>query len=209
MAAIDDLIISLSDDAMPVRQAAHPLTLFLLWTLVAALYIGGTLLILPPRPDLAQKITEPFFAAEIALLTLIVLTSGLSAVILSFPDLHQKNRLACLATAPLLAFIALMYFLYRNDTAPLPAHGMECLACISLLSLLPAFGIFYTLRKYASVHYYSTGAVALIAAFAVGCLALRLSEQTDSIHHLVQWHYIPMAGFALLGVWLGGRLLKW
>lgn len=43
----------------------------------------------------------------------------------------------------------------------------------------------------------------------MGALSLRLSEQTDSILHVIQWHYLPMIAVSLVGLWLGKTLLKW
>jgi hypothetical protein len=65
------------------------------------------------------------------------------------------------------------------------------------------------MRKYASTHSYWAGSIALLFAFSVGALWLRLHEINDSILHVVEWHYLPMLGFGLAGLWLGKTLLKW
>jgi hypothetical protein len=49
----------------------------------------------------------------------------------------------------------------------------------------------------------------MLSAFSIGAITLRLSEQTNSIIHVIEWHYLPMVGVAWLGVWLGKSLLKW
>jgi len=38
---------------------------------------------------------------------------------------------------------------------------------------------------------------------------LRLYEQTDSIMHVIEWHYLPMIVFGIIGMWLGKTALKW
>jgi hypothetical protein len=43
----------------------------------------------------------------------------------------------------------------------------------------------------------------------VGALWESLHEQTDSIIHVVEWHYLPMIGFGIIGMWLGKKALKW
>jgi len=77
------------------------------------------------------------------------------------------------------------------------------------MTLLPAAWAFYSLRKLASTHYRLAGSAALLSAFSVGALWLRLHEQTDSITHLVEWHYLPMLALGLAGLWLGKLVLKW
>jgi hypothetical protein len=65
------------------------------------------------------------------------------------------------------------------------------------------------MRKFASTHHCWAGGIALLAAFSVGALWLRLYEQTDSIMHVIEWHYLPMIFIGLAGMWLGRRILKW
>ena len=65
------------------------------------------------------------------------------------------------------------------------------------------------MRKFASTHYHLAGAIALLSAFSVGALWLRLHEVNDSIVHVVEWHYLPMLAVGFIGLWLGKLLLKW
>ncbi|HTY98673.1 MAG TPA: NrsF family protein, partial [Rhodocyclaceae bacterium] len=61
----------------------------------------------------------------------------------------------------------------------------------------------------ASTHGRWAGSIAVLAAFSVGALWLRLHEVNDSIAHVVIWHYLPMLAAGSLGFGLGKRLLKW
>jgi len=65
------------------------------------------------------------------------------------------------------------------------------------------------MRKYASTHYRLAGSVALLSAFSVGAMWLRLHEVNDSIAHVIEWHYLPMLAIGLIGLWLGRVVLKW
>lgn len=211
MTNIEELVDSLIQDAAPVKPAPHPFMLSLRWVAVAVVYLVVSLWISGLRPDLMQKINEPWFVAEMAALTLIFIATSLSAAVLVFPDLHQMRKTA-LAPAGLFAlFIAIMFFAWRADVppAPLPMHSFECTASITLFSLLPAAWTFFFMRQYASTHCRWAGSVALIFAFSVGALWLRLYELNDSIIHVIQWHYLPMLGIGLVGWWMGKRLLKW
>ena len=211
MANIDELVESLARDAAPVKQAPHPLMLSLGWVAAAAVYLVVSLWISGLRPDLMQKLDEPWFVAEMVSLALIFIATSLSAAVLAFPDLHQMRKVA-LAPAGLFAlFVAILFFAWRADIppAPLPMHSFECTASITLFSLLPAAWTFLAMRRYASTHYRWAGSVALLSAFSVGALWLLLHELNDSIIHVIQWHYLPMLGIGLVGWWLGKRLLKW
>jgi hypothetical protein len=163
------------------------------------------------RADIAVKLANPFYVTELAVLVLVIGSTGLSAVVLSYPDMHQAPGLALAPLLPLAAFAGLLLAGWIMDSPPaaLPPHSYECTLCITLYSMVAAAGLFYYLRKQASTHLYATGAVALVSAFGIGCLALRLSEPTDSVVHLVRWHYLPMLGSGLLGLVAGRVVLKW
>ena len=108
----------------------------------------------------------------------IFIATSLSAAVLAFPDLHQMRK-AALAPAGLFAlFVAIMFFAWRADVppAPLPVHSFECTVSITLFSLLPAAWTFFSMRKFASTHYRWAGSIALLSAFSVGALWLRLHE---------------------------------
>jgi hypothetical protein len=118
-----------------------------------------------------------------------------------------------LARAPALLFglfAALLYFAWRtHPAAPLPEHSYQCTLCITLVSIPPAVWTLLVMRRYACTHFRAAGGIALMSAFSIGALWLRLHEVNDSIVHVLQWHYLPMLMVGLLGLCLGKRLLKW
>ena len=208
---IEQLIAGLSKDAQTVKPAPRPWLLGLKWLAVAAAYLLVALLISGLRPDWVLQLHKPWFVAEVALLFGILVSTAFSAAILSFPDLHQQRR-AAFAPVWIFALFALaMFFSWLADNlpSPLPVHSFECTISILLFSLLPTAGIFYAMRQFASTHLQLSGIVAVLFAFSTGALWLRLHEQTDSIIHLVEWHYLPMIAVGLIGLLLGKMLLRW
>jgi hypothetical protein len=105
----------------------------------------------------------------------------------------------------------LLVFEWQFDShpAPLPKHNLECTFSITLTAVLPAMWTFYALRKYASTNYKLAGSVSLLSAFSLGSLWLRLHEETDSMAHVLEWHYLPMLVIVIVGLLLGKQLLKW
>lgn len=211
MANIDDLVARLAQDATAVRPAPHPFLLSLQWIGAAAAYLAVSLALSGPRPDLLERFHSPWFVAEVATLLAIFIVTAISAALLAFPDLHQKRTLAFAPVVPFLLFVVVMLFAWHADSPPSlpPVHSFECTLSITLMTLLPAGWTFYSLRKFASTHYRLAGSVALLSAFSVGALWLRLHETTDSIAHVVEWHYLPMLAIGLLGLWLGKLILRW
>lgn len=211
MKDIEQLVAQLSSEATPIRPAPAPLQLSLRWAGAAFIYLLIALAASGLRSDLAHALQNPWFAAELLLLLLILLGTLLGAALLAFPDLHQKRTLAYTPAALFGLFILLLFFAWHADTppAPFPVHSFECTLDITFISLIPAALAFFVLRGYASTHPRWAGSFALLAAFSVGAIWLRLYEVNDSILHVVQWHYLPMVGVGLIGWTLGARLLKW
>lgn len=208
---IEKLVETLSKDVQPVKPAPHPYLLSLQWIGAAAIYLIVTLALTGLRPDWRTSFVEPWFVAEIVALFALFIVSALGTALLAFPDLHQKRLLAFAPLLPAILFVAVILSAALADTpsAPLPEHSIECTCSILLTMLLPALWTFYSLRRYASTHYRLAGSIALLSAFSVGALWLRLHEVNNSIAHVVEWHYLPMLGVGLLGLWVGRLLLKW
>jgi len=206
----EELIHILSAEKVALRRLSTPARIFWQWLLVSLLSVGGMLAIFGLRDDLNEKLTNGFFVAEIFTLSAITISMAFAAAIYSFPDLYQRKYSLYIPPIALLAFVFSLVFAYmENANAPLPEHSFICLFCITMFSMIPALWMFYLLRKQASTHLKMAGCTALLAACSIGALTLRLSEKTDSIEHLILWHYLPMVGYALIGAWLGKRFLKW
>jgi hypothetical protein len=211
MGNIEELIDKLAQDTAAVKPAPHPYMLSLKWMGGAVAYLLLSLMLSSLRPDLMLKLHEPWYAAEIAALVGIFVATSISAALLSFPDMHQMRRAAFAPVIMFALFVLVMFLAWQADTppAPLPVHSFECTASITLFSLLPAVWTFFEMRKFASTHYHWAGCIALLFAFSIGAIWLRLYEQNDSIMHVIQWHYLPMIVFGIIGLWLGKLILKW
>lgn len=211
MENIDELVARLAQDTATVKSAPHPFMLSLQWIGIAAVYLAVSLALSGPRTDLLERLHSPWFFAEIAALLCIFIVTSISAALLGFPDLHQKRILVWAPAWMFALFLLVLYFSWQADSppAPLPVHDFECTLGITMMALLPAVWTFYSMRKYASTHYRLAGGVALLSAFSVGALWMRLHEATDSITHVIEWHYLPMLGIGIIGLHLGKRVLKW
>ena len=211
MDVTEKLIERIVQDATPVKAAGHPFVLSAKWLGGMLAYLAISVAVLHVRPDLMIKLQSPLFMAEIGLLACIMITTAVSAALLVFPDMHQKRWLAFAPGLIAVFFVIVIFLAWQadNPAAPPPVHNFKCTLSIAFLALLPALWMFYLMRNFASTHPHSAGSIALLSAFSMGALSLRLAEPTDSIMHVVQWHYLPMIGVGMLGLWLGKKILKW
>lgn len=211
MANLDELITQLAQEAEAVTPAPHPFRLAGLWLLAALVYLVVTLAASGLRPDLAHSLQQPWLLAELAALLAVLVASALASAVLAFPDLHQKRGWVMAAGAAFVGLWGVIALAWLADTppAPLPEHSYQCTLSITAMTLLPAFITFYVMRRYACTQPQLAGSVALLFAFSVGALWLRLHEVNDSVWHVIVWHYLPMLLISALGWSLGRRLLKW
>lgn len=205
------LIETLADDALSPKPARHPYRLSMQWVGAAAAYLAVTLAVTGLRPDITEKWQDPWWVAELLTLLGVFVSTSLSAALLAWPDLYQKRALVFLPAWTVAFFMLAIYFAWHADRppAPLPQHTFECTLSIALATLLPAVWTLYGMRQFASTHYRAAGSIALLSAFSLGALWLRLYELNDSIMHVIAWHYLPMLGIGVIGLWIGRRLLKW
>ncbi len=199
--------------ARPCHRNCGLAQLFFTWMGGAALYIAAVLfLYLTPRPDLLGKLlSDRPFEIEILSLIAIIFSTALAACAAAYPDAQQKRFVFFLPLLSFAIFIWTMFLAWLTSAPPpLPAwHEMNCTLCITLLSLPPALFLAWQIRRMASVRPRLAAVNALLAAFAIGALALRLSEPTNSIPHLAQFHYLPMLAVAAIGVLIGQKLFRW
>jgi hypothetical protein len=211
MGNTEELIKALAHDATPVTPVSHPFVQCAKWLGGGAVYLALSVMYLGLRPDVMERLHSPLFVAELGLLGGIIVATLLSAALLAFPDMHQKRGAAFAPVFAVLLFVLAIFMAWHADNPPsaMPMHNVECFLCIASISLLPAAWMIFSMRKFASTHPYLAGGIALLCAFSIGALALRLSEPTDSIAHIVEWHYLPMIGITMLGLWVGRVFLKW
>jgi hypothetical protein len=211
MESIDELVARLAQDATAVKSAPHPFVLSLKLIAAAAVYLAVSLIFSGLRPDWVEKLHSVWFIAEVTALLGIFCVTSLSAALLGFPDQYQKRNMALAPIWMFVLFLLVLLLAWHADSpaAALPTHSFQCTFSITLMALLPAAWTFYFMRNFASTHYRLAGCVALLSAFSVGALWLRLHEVNDSVVHVIEWHYLPMLVIGIVGLWLGKLLLKW
>jgi hypothetical protein len=210
---IDDLIADLT----PISVMKPPSWYLARLAAVLLAYAALSVNWLGIRPDFAVQLARPEFVLELLLLLIIIITSVLAAVHLAYPDSYQRSWLLRLPMLAGMAFVALLVALSLmpvSETMVIPKTPphmacLLCTACIGVLAIIPTALIMAIQRGGASVQPAQAGMYVVFAATALGCLMLRIEEQTDDIAHLVLWHYLPTLLFAAIGAWAGRKILRW
>lgn len=207
----EDIIEQLSQNLQPVTVASCPYNLSFKGFALTAVYIATVLAISGFREDLAIKLMHPLFFAEISILMVTITSCLLAAFFLSFPDVCQKKYVLAFPFVSFLLFsaILLIEYWYDNAAAGEVLHGAQCVFSIGIISFIPALLMFRAISKQATTYCCTAGAVTLLFASSIGIMILRLSEKVDSLEHIIGWHYLPLMGFGIVGMFLGKKILRW
>jgi hypothetical protein len=207
----EELIAQLSADLPGGKPQSSMVRLALRWLLLALGYIAVLLLLTGVRGDWSRALQQMTFWLEVGALLAVILSTWSSVAVLGYPDLKQRRAFIYLPFVSLLLFGVSLILIALSPPAVIEpsAHSWRCCWEILLVGAAPALWVLFGLRQLASTHPRLAGWTLVLHGLAIGALWLRLAESTNSLSHVLIWHYLPMLLFSLGGLWLGRRMLRW
>ena len=210
----EELIVQLASAAGAVRPLPRPSVRLARWAAGVIPLIALGVMVIGPRADVSTVIRQPTFMV-LALVTLATaLLAAAGAFVLSVPG---GERLAVHRTTALVAGSAWIFVLIARlleDGDPLrrllvlPIHWL-CVIEIAAFGIVPAWALFAMLRRAAPLRQAWSGALATLAAAALGAAATQiLCPLDDPAHHLVG-HVLPVILLATAGTIAGRRAFDW
>ena len=210
----DDLVAALAADAAPVdnARAERRFRDRLLWGPAIAIVL--MLLLLGPRPDLAEAMRLPMFWLKAGLPASVAAASWLLLYRLGHPGL-RPGRSPVAALAPM-ALVSLAGALMLWNAAPAERPSLlfgqtwrDCLVNVSVLAL-PALALaLWALRGMAPTRLVLAGAAAGLFAGAAGAFAYAFHCPELELPFLGAWYVAGMLMPAVVGALLGRLLLRW
>lgn len=209
----DDLILAITADPVirrrPIRQsvlialaASLPVALILFWVLLG------------PRPDIASALETYRFPLKFVVTVSLAASALGLALRLAVPGAETSHSARWLIVAPLILLLAVVVELTVVPMPDWPARWLGrnwllCLAYIPLLSLAPLVALLAALRSGAPSNPALAGAVAGLAAGAVGATFYAAHCPDDSPLFVATWYALAIAAVTVAGAFLGARLLRW
>jgi len=86
--------------------------------------------------------------------------------------------------------------------------GFTCLSDIILTSLPTSAVLFFLIRKAAPLKRDKVGFLVLLSGAAYAALGVHFTCIDDSPLHIVMWHLLPVVIVAVIGIFLGRRVLR-
>jgi hypothetical protein len=210
----DELIVELARSAGPVRPLPSPSIRLARWTAATAPLMVLAVIVIGPRADVMAAMSDPAFVGIAGVTIVTALLSAASTLVLSIPGAERSiwQRGLPLVAGGLWA-LALVYLLTTEGSAvrrlqQWPFHWL-CLIEIIGLSMGPALALMMMLRHAAPLRRAWAGALAILAAVALGAAATQFLCPLDDPAHQLVGHAFPVAVLALLGALVGTRSLNW
>lgn len=208
----DDLIRALATDLEPERPMTGDLWLGLGLALAFCIALVGV--VLGYRVDLWSALVTPVSALR-PILALALFGFALRiALLLARPEGRPLVRYRPLLGVAALAIAAVVWALVTTPQAELGTalRGTTlvwCLSSIPVLSIIPVWVLFATLRRGATSAPGLLGAIAGLAGSSAGAAAYTLHCSENSPLFYVTWYGLAIAIVTIVSSLIGSRLLRW
>jgi hypothetical protein len=213
MITTNELIKSLAAEMKPVRRLRPPLFRAACWLMLGTLVLTLLAVNQGIRPDLAQRLGEPAFAASIAASMLTGILAAVAAFLVSLPD---RSRLWLLLPAPTLAIwlsnIGLQCMTQWIAIGPDgidPGEAARCFATLVLASLPLSLAMLVMLRYAAMVRPTPVAVMGGVSVAAITATALSLFHAADASVMILMWNVGTAIMFGGIGGFFGRRMFSW
>jgi hypothetical protein len=209
----EDLVKTLAVNAEPVTPLPSPHVRMLIWFSISVAYAALVVLLVGPRPDLAERLADVRFVVEVAAAFMVSMLAAAAAFCAECPGRPLWERFAPVpAIAVWLGTLGdgcWRAWIQEGPSGLTIMPDFLCFPSIVLISLVPAILILAMIRRGAPIAPVSTTALAMLAAAALGAAALRLFHTQDASIMVLVWQFGSVAILALLGALFGRRFLRW
>jgi hypothetical protein len=210
VATTPELIEILIADAQPVRRLRPPLVRAVLWLLFAGLVLIVLAALLGTRPDLAERLRQPIFAAALAGSILTGVLAGVAAFHLGLPD---RSRLWLLLPLPaLVLWISTIGYGCLTNWVSVGPDGvrlgttLECFTTLLIASVPTAAVLLVMLRYTARLYPTTVAMMGGLASAGIAATALSLFHELDASVMVLLWNLGTAALIVALGGTFGRRL---
>lgn len=208
---VDKLISDLADDLEKTPCSRHPVIYAVLWIVAAVCYIAFAVSVFSCRFDIFEKIEQPFFVFEIALVSSIVISAVLSSLWMRVPDMRGAHWMPVVPYTLffVLCLLILIRFIMEQPSMPTPDFVKICYKKAFVFGFIPATSLFFLCMRGNTTHPLS---LSFLNALSIGCLGyigLRLTCGSDDIGHMSICHILPFFAVGALVILFARRIYKW
>lgn len=212
----DKLIKELTNDLKPVKPIGSIFRRLLICIIFTVLLIrGAAYYIGEPGQPLSEMLTAEF-SIEIGLLFISGILAIAAALKLSIPDTKIRPLTLALLLLPTIIVIGMHIYGYLRlsgvtliDEMHNHDRFLKEIFDLLLMITIPTAMLFYVVGKAAPTFKLWTGYSIVLATACFAAIALRMFCGIDHGAHLILYHYLPVLGVSLIGIFIGWFCLRW
>jgi len=208
-----DFIEALVEDAKPVKPILSVLPRFLLWLCLSLGVSISGIIYFKIRHNMTQQLQSSDFWIETGLILVSLVATGLLSLRLSQTNYPQRKKYWIWLIPSAIWVFKLCARLYNEFQSlhhlPSLDMGYQCSFIVSIVGLLPALLLVYLVKRATPERLLLLGASLFIAGFSIGELSLQFVCPSESALHVLVWHIGPLILFAIAGILISRKLLRW
>lgn len=207
----EDLVSAMAREMGPVKRLRPPMLRAALWLGLSALMIAAVVLVVGPRHDLAERLSQSWEMAQLIAAVLTAVLAAVAAFHLALPD--RSDAWAMLPVPGFLAWLAALGWGCVSDFFRLGPEGLSvgtswgCLGFILGLSAPMGAGLLLALRHAGPIRPVPTMATGALSVAMLASLGLSLVHYLDAAIMVLVWHAAAVLLAVAIGGGLGGRAL--
>lgn len=180
----DDLILSLSQDARPIRRLAPPSRRALRWFALAVPTVAAIAVFMGLRADLGLRMAEPAFVIQLIACGVTAFCAAIAGLTLTIPG--TSRRWALLPVPPMLVWLGgfgrqcVLEWLAPESGTLLSGPHLHCLPDIAVITTIPTVILLIMLRRGAGLYPRLPVMLGGLAAAALAHGGLSLAHPEDS-----------------------------
>lgn len=211
----DDLISQLSADLKPVKPAESVFSFTMKWTLLSVVAVVVVTVGIQPRIDLLQTLASfdtwvQLFGFALLLMTSLALTGWASSPGRSGLQKYLRAVFLGLAAVAIIQTVRLLGVSEAVLAEGLSVLGSRCAMVSMTVGVLTGALLAWKSRQGATTQPLLSGLVLGLAAVGTGGIAITLHCASQNGMHIFMWHFLlPLMVMAVLGSWIGQKLLRW
>jgi hypothetical protein len=207
------LIERLAAGSKPFRPLSNPWKRTAIWFAISIPYVFLVVLLMSPRGDILEKLSEGRFLIEQFAAIATAVTAAIAAFASIVPGYSRKYLM--LPVLPLLAWLGTLGVGCLLDFSHHGIYGTTfhadwfCIPGIVIVGVVPGLAIVLMLKRGAPLTPAMSTALAGLAAAGLGDFGLRLFHPEDAGLVVLVWQFGTVFGLSLLAGWAGRHILSW
>jgi len=204
----ETLIHQLAMELRPVKPMGSPVTLFVLWSIGAIVFMTLMVGLTGVRPDIVAALARPTYVLRLLFMLGIALLPVYLAFRLSVPA-ERKRFYEFAPVIAVSAFLLLFAYLFFVSDGTSRTYTYACVRNVLGFSIPIGLLLCFMLKRAAPLRSGMVGMMAALGSVALSSLGTQLICRNEGPLHILVSHFIPVLAACIVGIFIGRWIFRW